>query len=65
MATAKIVSDICFRLLSIGGQHEHQQLLQPTMHLEFIDILGDHLEMREQFRSLYEAWRQIGFEGGS
>ena len=57
MATAKIVSDICFRLLSIGGQHEHQQLLQPAMHLEFIDILGDHLVMREQFRSLYEAWR--------
>ena len=57
MATAKIVQDICFRLLSIGGQHEHQQLLQPAMHLEFIDILGDHLEMREQFRSCYEQWR--------
>ncbi|MGI9537504.1 MAG: DNA repair protein RecN [Desulfocapsaceae bacterium] len=57
MATAKIVSEICFRLLSIGGQHEHQQLLQPAMHLEFLDILGDHLEMRDQFRSLYEAWR--------
>ena len=58
MATARIVQDICFRLLSIGGQHEHQQLLQPAMHLEFIDILGDHLEMRDQFRSRYEAWRQ-------
>ena len=57
MATAKIVSEICFRLLSIGGQHEHQQLLQPTMHLEFLDILGDHLEMRDQFKSLYETWR--------
>ncbi len=57
MATAKIVQDICFRLLSIGGQHEHQQLLQPAMHLEFIDILGDHLEMREQFRTRYEEWR--------
>ena len=58
LATAKIVSEICFRLLSIGGQHEHQQLLQPAMHLEFLDILGDHLEMRDQFRSLYEGWRQ-------
>ncbi len=57
LATAKIVSEICFRLLSIGGQHEHQQLLQPAMHLEFLDILGDHLEMRDQFRALYEAWR--------
>ncbi len=58
MATAKMVSDICFRLLSIGGQHDHQQLLQPSMHLEFLDILGDHLEEREQFRSFYDSWRQ-------
>ena len=57
MATAKIVQDICFRLLSIGSQHEHQQLLQPAMHLEFIDTLGDHLALRDQFRARYEAWR--------
>ena len=57
MATAKIVQDICFRLLSIGGQHEHQQLLQPAMHLEFLDILGDHLVMRDQFRERYDEWR--------
>ena len=29
LATAKIVSALCFRLLSIGGQHGHQQFLQP------------------------------------
>lgn len=58
LATAKTVSDLCFRLLSIGGQHEHQQLLQPAMHLEFIDILGDHLQEREEFSRLYESWRQ-------
>ena len=57
MATAKIVQDVCFRLLSIGGQHEHQQLLQPAMHLEFLDILGDHQDMRDEFRAGYEAWR--------
>jgi DNA repair protein RecN (Recombination protein N) len=27
------------------------------MHLEFIDILGDHLGMREQFKARYEDWR--------
>jgi len=58
MATAKIVSDICFRLLSIGGQRDHQQLLQPSLHLDFLDILGDQLEEREQFKSLYDTWRQ-------
>ncbi len=58
LATAKIVSEICFRLLSIDRQHDHQQLLQSSLHLEFLDLLGDHLEEREQFRSLYETWRQ-------
>jgi len=58
LATAKIVSDICFRLLSVGSQHDHQQLLQPAMHLEFLDILGDHLEDRRRFNSLFDSWRR-------
>lgn len=62
LATAKIVSDICFRLLSVGSQHDHQQLLQPAMHLEFLDILGDHLEDRQRFNALYESWRRAAAE---
>lgn len=57
IATAKIVSEICFYLLSIAGQHDHQQLLQPSLHLDFIDILGDHWQEREAFKALYESWR--------
>ncbi len=62
LATAKIVSDICFRLLSVGSQHDHQQLLQPVMHLEFLDILGDHLEDRRRFNSLFDSWRRAAAE---
>lgn len=56
MATAKIVSEISFHLLSIAGQHDHQQLLQPALHLDFLDILGDHQEEREKLRTCYESW---------
>ncbi len=62
LATAKTVSDICFRLLCLGGQHDHQQLLQPSLHLDFLDILGDHFEDRERFRSMYDDWRQAEAE---
>ena len=57
MATSKIVSEISFHLLSIAGQHDHQQLLQPALHLEFLDVLGDHQGLREKLRTCYESWR--------
>ncbi|MCG6930221.1 MAG: DNA repair protein RecN [Desulfofustis sp.] len=57
MATARLVSEISFRLFSIASQHDHQRLLQPALHLDFLDILGDHQKQREQVRSCHEAWR--------
>jgi len=57
LATAKIVSEISFHLFSIAGQHDHQQLLQPALHLDFLDILGDHHDLRESMRSSFESWR--------
>jgi len=62
LATGKIVSDICFRLLSVGSQHDHQQLLQPAMHLDFLDILGDHFEERHRFGTMFNDWRRAGTE---
>ena len=48
LATARIVAEISVHLLSIAGQHDHQQLLQPALHLDFLDILGDHQERRRR-----------------
>ncbi len=58
LATAKTVSDIADNLLSIASQHDHQQLLQPSFHLDFLDNLGDLLEQRETFKDLFGLWRK-------
>jgi len=57
LATARVVSEICFHLLSIASQHDHQQLLQPALHLDFLDTLGDHWELRNDFKLEYQAWQ--------
>ena len=56
MATARTASEICFHLLSIASQHDHQQLLQPALHLDILDTLGDHWPGRLAFRRKYDEW---------
>jgi DNA repair protein RecN (Recombination protein N) len=57
LATAKMVADICYHLLSVAGQHDHQQLLQPALHLDFLDILGDNSGALQSFKTRYADWR--------
>ena len=42
-------------LLDIHGQHVHQSLLSPMMHIEFLDAFGNsaHQELRHKVSSLY------------
>jgi DNA repair protein RecN (Recombination protein N) len=58
LATAKMVSDLTDNLLSIAGQHDHQQLLQPASHLDFLDSVGDLEADRVRFSELYAVWKQ-------
>jgi len=58
MATAKVVSDVMENLLSVASQHDHQQLLQPRSHLDFIDAIGDLWPQREAVARLYDDWMQ-------
>lgn len=48
-------------LLDLHGQHAHQSLLDPAMHLSFLDALGDesHRQAVERVRALYTEWRHI------
>ena len=48
------------RLIDLHGQHEHQSLLKPSSHLEFLDRwLGEPaLRLREQVRQTVNALRQ-------
>ncbi len=58
LATARFVSEVGYHLINIASQHDHQLLLQPPMHLDFLDTLGDHWAMRRRVQRLFEDWKQ-------
>jgi DNA repair protein RecN (Recombination protein N) len=58
LATTKMVSMLADNLLNIASQHDHQQLLQPALHLEFLDALGEHWAERAQVATVFAQWQQ-------
>jgi len=59
MATAAFVAFICENLFSVASQHEHQILLNPRNHLDFIDSIGDLWQMRQEFGELFSRWTDL------
>ena len=59
MATAALVGFLCENLFSVASQHEHQVLLNPRNHLDFIDSIGDLWEKREKFGELFSRWTEL------
>ncbi|MDW8106362.1 MAG: AAA family ATPase, partial [Armatimonadota bacterium] len=57
LSTLKAIGE---RLVDLHGQHEHQSLLKPSSHLDFLDRwLGEPaLTLREQVRHTVQALRQ-------
>ncbi len=59
LATARQAGELCENLLSIASQHDHQQLLTPRRHLDFIDTFGNLYEKRIAFSELFESWQEL------
>lgn len=59
LSTAKLVSKIAECLLSVASQHDHQQLLVPRYHLDFIDLVGELWPQREEVSELHGKWVRI------
>ena len=59
MATAAFVGFLCENLFSVASQHEHQVLLNPRNHLDFIDSIGDLWEKRKKFGELFSHWTEL------
>ncbi len=57
LATAKIVSELTTELLSVASQHDHQQLLQPGLHLDYLDTLGDLWPDRLLLGAIHTKWQ--------
>jgi DNA repair protein RecN (Recombination protein N) len=62
LATARLVTQITENLLSVASQHDHQQLLVPGYHLDFVDLAGDLWEQRESVAALYDQWLVVSNE---
>jgi DNA repair protein RecN (Recombination protein N) len=57
LATAAALKDLSNRLVELHGQHEHQQLLDPTQHLALLDAWAGLDEARTEVSSSYAAVR--------
>ena len=60
MCTASVLAELGEFLVDIHGQHEHQRLLDPRNHLEYLDRFGGdgHLELVARYREAYSVWRE-------
>lgn len=56
LATARNVAELTADLLNVASQHDHQQLLQPTLHLDFLDTLGELGPARKELAGTYRRW---------
>ncbi len=62
LATGKVVGEVAENLVSIASQHDHQQLLSPSFQLDFVDLIGGLMALREKMSAQYGAWTEIDQE---
>jgi len=58
LATLGMLTVISEPLLTISGQHAHQELLRPQNHLDILDSFGGLLSLREQYRETFQTRQQ-------
>ncbi len=59
LATGQLTGEISEYLLSVASQHDHQHLLHPRFHLDFIDLVGNLWQRRLEFASLFDEWKRV------
>ena len=59
LATAAALKDLSNRLVELHGQHEHQQLLDPTQHLALLDSWAGLGELRAEVASAFASVRSL------
>jgi DNA repair protein RecN (Recombination protein N) len=59
LATARMVAAIAENLVNIASQHDQQLLLRSGNHIDFLDIYGELLDRRNQYRQVYERRQKL------
>ena len=59
LATSRLIQSISEHLVSVASQHDHQQLLNPRYHLDFVDLVGDLWPVRDQVAAIFDQWAAV------
>ncbi len=62
LVTMAVLRDIGATLVDIHGQHEHQELMDPSRHLSLLDEFGglEAAEALARYRAVYERYEELG-----
>ncbi|ADU94794.1 DNA repair protein RecN [Geobacillus sp. Y412MC52] len=62
LVTTAVLRDIGATLVDIHGQHEHQELMDPSRHLPLLDEFGglEAAEALARYRAVYERYEELG-----
>lgn len=59
LTTARLIQSVSEHLVSVASQHDHQRLLNPRYHLDFIDMAGDLWTEREAVANVFDQWAEV------
>jgi len=59
LVTARLVGELMQNLVNIASQHDHQRLLVPRYHLDFLDTFGELWEERQEFERIFMQFKQL------
>lgn len=62
LATGRVVSEVTENLISVASQHDHQQLLNSSFHLDFVDGFGGLMAKRLELAGVYDRWTAMRAE---
>ncbi|MDW7773117.1 MAG: DNA repair protein RecN [Desulfobulbaceae bacterium] len=59
LVTARLAGELTENLVNIASQHDHQQLLVPRRHLDFLDTFGNLWGERREYEKLFTQWQNL------
>ncbi len=59
LATTRLASELAENLVNIASQHDHQQLLRSSSHIDFLDGYGELLERRHEYSLVFERRQKL------
>lgn len=59
LATLGMLTEITESLLTISGQHEHQELLRPQNHIDILDNYSGLLTLRGQYQGIFHLLQHL------